>query len=357
MNFKKILLILGAVVLGLGCAGCSTRELEDRGFPLAVGIDKSQEGMILSFDFPNLSEVSDGKKPGGKPVSISVEAGAYYEAQKAYENNTNKVLDYNHLKAVILNVDFLSDNQKVRDLFSWLEGEEVVARNTCLFAAKEQAAEILTLTEDTGGSVGKYLEQMVETQGDFKENKVMTIGKLMNQWHNQNELLLIPVLTNNGGIPSITEYAVLDAFSYKGNITVEEAMKAFLCQGLLESFTYLLQDGTVLEIGDISTRRETEPAGDKIVVTVGISGNARVKKSASGGTDGQIQKQLNRQLKESLTRTAAELKEAPGIDISNSFYLLGSRNRSLYEQFGQEYEGYREKLLVQFSVDINVVRE
>ena len=132
------------------CSGCGTHELEDRGFPLAIGIDKNEDDIVLSFDFPDLTEASEGKNPAGKPVSFSVEAGAYYEAQKAYENNTNKILDYNHLKAIVISQEFLEDHKALRELFAWLEREEVLARNICLFAAKDSAAEILTLTEDTG---------------------------------------------------------------------------------------------------------------------------------------------------------------------------------------------------------------
>lgn len=350
--------LLGLLIL-IFCGGCSTRELEDRGFPLAIGIDKTQEGMVLSFDFPDLSDSDQEKNPTGKTVSFSVEAGAYYEAQKAYENNTNKVLDYNHLKAIIIGEEFFRDNKALRDLLSWLEKEEVIARNTFLFAAKEQAAEILTLTEQTSGSVGKYLEKMLETQEDFKENKLVTIGDLMNQWHDQNEILLIPVLTNNGNVPSVTEYAVLDGFSYLGDITVEEAMKAFLCQGLLKRFMYRLENGAVVEIQNIKTAAAIGVEEGRPTVTVTLRGEAWVRKEGEEGTltKGKQKNQLNRQLEASMTQTGAALLEEPGMDISNSFLMLGGHNRSLYGQFHQDYEGYREQLALRFVLDMNFVNE
>ena len=264
------------LLLCLGLNGCSTRELEDRGFPLAIGIDKQEEHMVLSFDFPDLSKASEGKNPSGQPVSFSVEAGAYYEAQKAYENNTNKVLDYNHLKAIVIGAEFLEDEEAL-------------------------------------------------TQEDFKENKVMTIGELMNQWHNQNELLLIPVLTNNGEVPSITEYASIDAFSYKGNLSVEEAMKAFLCQDLLRRFLYRLDSGEVLQIEGMRTQMEIAVMGEQILVMVDLSGKAQLKKKGveEEVPRGQLQKRLNRQLSDSLNRAAEQLRKEPGIDLTNSFIRLG----------------------------------
>ena len=46
----------------------------------------------------------------------------------------------------------------------------MVARNTYLFLSKEPE-KILSLTEKTNGSVGKYLEEMIDSQEDFKEKK------------------------------------------------------------------------------------------------------------------------------------------------------------------------------------------
>ena len=354
----KWMKLLPAVLALMLCCGCSTRELEDRSFPLAIGIDKNEEGMILSFDFPDLSESSDGKNPSGIPVSFSVEAGAYYEAQKAFENNTNKVLDYNHLKAVILSQEFLSDGEAVRELFSWLEQEEVLARNTYLFVAKESSAKILTLTENTDGSVGKYLEQMVDTQEDFRESKIATIGELMNQWHNQNELLLIPVLTDNGGVPSITEYAAVDAFHYIGNISVEDAMKAFLCQGELRQFLYRLSSGEVLEIRGIRTDMKIVAEDDAAVVTVKLSGQAQSKKAGSRNlSNRQLEQAVNQQLTESLMLGSARLLMDPGIDVSNSFIRLGGYQRTLYGQYGRDKAAYQEHLNLQFEVDIKIVNE
>lgn len=358
MKVKTMLAGLALIFCAV-CSGCGTHELEDRGFPLAIGIDKNKDGMVLSFDFPDLTESSEGKNPAGKPVSFSVEAGAYYEAQKAYENNTNKILDYNHLKAIVISQEFLEDDEALRELFAWLEREEVMARNICLFAASDSAAKILTLTEDTGGSVGKYLEQMVETQEDFNENKVMTIGELMNQWHNQNELLLIPVLTNNGGVPSVDAYAAMDAFSYRGVVSVEEAMKAFLCENLLRKFLYRLDEGEVLQLSALHRSMEIKEEGEQVHVSVKLTGDAQIKKSGSGKgvTRGQLQKRLNRQLSESMNQTAEKLLEEPGIDITNSFIRLGSHSRRLYKKFNQDYDGYRHHLLISFQADMNLINE
>ena len=341
------------------CCGCSNRELEERGFPLTIAIDKSERGMTVSFELPDLSKSAGEKNPIAKPMSFSVEAGAYYEAQKAYENNSNGVLDYNHLKAIIIGKEFIEDTKALRDLLSWLEQEKVVARNTCLFVATDKAAELLTLTKGSGGSVGNYLEQMVKTREDLKENKVMTIGSLMNQWHNQNEVLLIPVLRNQGGIPAVTEYAVVDAAIYQGKIPVSDALKSLLCQQQLKQFLYRLESGEVLEIENIKRNVKIQEMEKGIEVSLVLKGYANVKKAGSQGekSNGQIEKKLNQQLKKSLETVAEKLHQELGMDICNSYILLGGHNRRIYQKYQHDYKGYKKQVIFNFSVDITLVNE
>lgn len=354
---KAIRILLTAATLLL-CTGCSASELEDRGFPLAVGIDKEKDDIVLTFDFPDLSESEKGENPSQSPLSFPVQGGAYYEAQKAYENNTNKVLDYSHLKAVVIGEALLADDHALRELLAFLEQEELLARNINLFTVSGKAADILKLTEETSGTMGKYLEQMIDAQKDFKENKVVTLGDLMNQWHNRNETLLIPVLADNGNVPAITEYAVLTAFAYKGRISVEDSMKSFLCRNLLERFLYQTEDGTVFQLTDLRAAIKIR-GEDPIVVAIALTGDAQVQKTAGDSvlTKGRLKKELDRQLEEAMVLAADQMKEMPGMDIANSYILLGGYARELYNQYQQDYEGYGERVTYRFSADMDIINE
>ena len=142
-------------------------------------------------------------------------------------------------------------------MLAW-EQQENAARNISLFLGKGSAAEILSLTQETEGSMGKYLEEMLDSQKDFRQNKIVAIGNLMNQWHNQDELLLIPVLTKQGNRPAITGYGAVLNFEYKGILSVEESMEIFLCQNLLEKFTYEGAENDVVEISELQVTSSVE---------------------------------------------------------------------------------------------------
>lgn len=370
--WKRKAIYLACLWMFLIC-GCESVELEQRSFPLAVGIDlqnteakekkKNQDSgiedrdLIVSFDFPDLAQVSEKGKTTDTPMGLSLEGVDMYHVEKSYENNTNRVLDYNHMKAIVLGKNIFEDQRQLRSLLLAWEQREASARNTNLLIGSESAAEILSLTKETQGSMGKYLEEMLESQKDFKQNKIATIGDLMNQWHNQDELLLIPVLTEQGNRPVITKYAAVLNFSYRGMLTVKEAMEVFFCQGLLETLTVEPSKNEVVEISDIQVSMNIKRQGEIPTVMVSISGKGKLKTGqiSSAAQQYQLEQKIEQHLTADLQATAEKLTEEFGMDMTNSYLSLGGLDRELYSVYENLPDMYNEKVQHIFEVDINLV--
>ncbi len=370
--WKRRAIYLACLGMFMLC-GCESVELEQRSFPLAVGIDlqKTEAGgkkknqnaeledraLIVSFDFPDLAQISEKGKTTDTAMGLSLEGMDMYHVEKSYENNTNRVLDYNHMKAIVLGQNMFEDQRQLRSLLLAWEQREASARNTSLLIGSESAAKILSLTDETEGSMGKYLEEMLESQKDFKQNKIATIGDLMNQWHNQDELLLIPVLTEQGNRPVITKYAAVLNFSYRGMITVEEAMEVFFCQGLLKKFTVEPAKNEVVEISGIQVSLDIKKQKDTPTVTVSISGKGKLKTGQVSSTQQQYQleQKIERHLIANLQDTAKKLKEKFGMDMTNSYLSLGGFDRELYQVYENLPDMYNEKVEQIFEVDINLM--
>ena len=361
----KSRMVFAGLFFLLLCGGCESVELEQRGFPLAVGIDLQQavkkeeveKSLVVSFDFPDLAQISEKGKTTDTPMGMSLEGEDMYHVEKSYENNTNRILDYNHIKAVVLGESLLSDAKSLRNLLLAWEQEENAARNITLFAAGTSAAEILSLTEETEGSMGKYLEEMIESQKDFRQKKIATTGTLMNQWHNQNELLLIPVLSEKGNRPAVSGYAAINDFNYVGIVTVEEAMQIFLCQNLLETFLCELNQEEAAEISDIRVSTSVTEEEGNPVVSVAVKGQGRMKtgQANSMGQEYQIEQRMEKRLAANLQGTAQKLQEEYGIDISNSYVSLGGYNRNLYQKYKNNPEEYNRSVRHLFEVDIHIL--
>lgn len=363
-NRILFLAIPGMLLLG----GCESVELEQRSFPLAVGMDlqetkekadekETEKNLVVSFDFPDLAQISEKGKTTDTPMGMSLEGVDLYHVEKSYENNTNRILDYNHIKAVVLGEKLISDARSLRSILLAWEQQETFARNISLFASSGPAAEILTLTDETEGSMGTYLEEMLESQKDFKQKKIATVGSLMNQWHNHNELLLIPVLSEKGSRPAVSGYAAIQNFEYCGILSMEEAMQVFLCQNLLETFLCEPSRDEAAEISNIQVLTSVEDADGTPVVTVSIAGKGKMKTGQASfvGQQYQIEQRMEKRLTADLQGTAKKLQEEYGIDITNSYISLGGLNRGLYGQYRNMPGEYSRDVQHVFEVDIEIL--
>lgn len=68
--WKKILCMVWGMLF---LCGCESVELEERSFPLAVGVDlqediqNEEQQLIVSFDFPDLAQISEKARPQTHP--------------------------------------------------------------------------------------------------------------------------------------------------------------------------------------------------------------------------------------------------------------------------------------------------
>ena len=61
---KKRKMFFMLMVLSLLLCGCGDHELENRSFPLAVGLESEKQGCRVVFNFPVLSEVANENADG-----------------------------------------------------------------------------------------------------------------------------------------------------------------------------------------------------------------------------------------------------------------------------------------------------
>lgn len=344
-----IVLLCGAALL----SGCSTQELENRKFPLAMGVDRQEDACRVSYKFQDLSKIADEKaegSPGG--TDFYIEDEDFYTAVSKYANQTNKILDYNHMKALILSVDFVEDAEALSN-FIWIcEKENLIARNTLLFFS-EDAAEILLLDKKLDASIGSYLEEMMDSREDYKLKDAATFGDLCNEMWNREQLLLIPVLAESGGVPVIRSYYALSGGAPKGEVEVNEAVLSYLSQGKIKKLSFSLEDGTAILINRIRVRGKFLNDGG-LIYRNKIHLEAVVEKEMdTGGDNGEaVRRQIKELFERQLNEGARRLKDAPGIDMNNCFYKLGMSGGESLRRYRGDLAGFLSDLEVRYEVDV-----
>ncbi len=354
---KKVIqgmfLLAGMMLL----SGCSTAELENRKFPLAMGIDKREESCQISYKFQDLSAIADENANSSGGTDFFIEDQDFFTGISKYANETNKIMDYNHMKVLILSEDFAEDRDSLENFLEICKKESLIARNTLLFFAKD-AAEILALDQNLDTAIGSYLEEMIESREDYKLKDAVTLGDLYNDLENKEQLLLVPVLHSVGNLPVIRNYYAVSGGVLKGEISIQEAVLSYLIQGKLKKLSFSLDEKTPVSIQRIRVKRDFFKRNpilyhNKITLEVVVENDI----DTAGKEGKEVKENLEKLFQKELKKSGGDLLTAPGIDLANSFCRLGMQDRTLYEQYKNNPEEYIRNLKYDFKIEVILLNE
>lgn len=352
---KKIILFALIFLFCINSAGCNTKELEERSFPLAIGIDKAGHGCMVDFYFPKLKDVADENAKPKESESFRVTADSYYEAWKTYEANSENSLDYNHLKVLVFGMDFLEDEQMVKDFLEFAINQENFARNTLVFVASGRAGELLALNDNLDLPIGTFLEKVMTNSDVYKEKKLMTLGDLYNEYYNQSEVLFVPVLSDNGGLPAISEYYLLKDFKPVGTLDPSVGGIGMLIDNAWNQFSLVLDNGEMIKLEHPNCTFVITEEDNLPFVTVKLKSEAKVlnRRFSNEEERKEMQKAVNEEMKRMLLDTLNGVQEDSEIDLTASYEKLGGYNRSLYQKYVDKKEIYDAN--VRYAVEPKII--
>lgn len=311
---KKHVLWLSVILLPFFfCSGCTAPELEERNFPIEAAIDSTK-------DFSS--------------IWLNV------------EKQGNRVIDYSHLKVLILGQEFLEDSDAMSELLDLLEKKSSVPRNTYIVAA-ENAKDIIGLSEKLGESVGNYLEQMFENVSGIKKQSCPTLGMLYQEQENHLETLFIPYIVEQNEKPVVGSYYVWKRGEAAGNVDNGAALLSFFTDNHMEEYTVSLPIGTDVRL--FSPHNELffyEDNGKKIVVKVRCMGEVLYAEEEQGLSD------LERHIEDGMNVAAAAILHEQGIDLTNSYRKIGGYKREWYERYQRQPGRYEEEIEIIYDVRI-----
>lgn len=203
---RNYITLLGILLLMTMLSGCSSLELEEREFPLAVGLETKDGQEKVTLGFQNLEKSGDEKSKDTKKKEQNQGGESWDEAFENSNQEYAKTMDYNHVKALIINQGILEDEKALEELMDFLEEKEIFARNTLLFTCEMSVEELMGTEQQLDTSMGNYLEQMMESNQKDQSQKITTLGNLQNEYYNQVESIYIPVIEIESEQPKIDHY-------------------------------------------------------------------------------------------------------------------------------------------------------
>lgn len=310
--------ILAAVIFSAAfLSGCNTPELEDRNFPIEVAVTDTKH---FSEEWMNASEAG------------------------------NRVIDYSHLKVLILDQDFVENEKSMTEFLELLEKQNEVPRNTYV-AVAEDAKKIMEIADVSGQSVGTYLEELFENVSEIDKKAYPTFGTLCQEKENHLETLFLPYLIEEEDKPVVDGYYVWKRGKAAGRVDNETALLAAFTANDMNEYTLSLEKEFEVELFDSHNEIRFSGTLEQRVVEVDVHCKGRV--AAEAPEKFYSEKELGKLSQKYMNRIAKEaLRTGSRVDVTNSYKKVGGYKREWYEFLSVFPETYEEKIDIVYNMDI-----
>jgi len=313
---------LGMLVAGcFFLTGCSATELENREFPTLLTVSADSE-----FSEEWLNSMQQGTKK----------------------------IDYNHLKVILIERDFLEDGEAVNKMLSMLKKDKNVPLNAYVVTT-DVLKELQEAEADLEKSLGDYLEELLEHGDTVKKETYPTIGMLYQEEENRKETLFIPTISLAGELPEVTSYEVYKRGEASGQVENDIALLSFFINNRMEEYVLKLGAGNYVKLSDAKNEikfEEDRTASGllKKQVVVEVECNGKMLQQTYGTEREAVEEWLDAQI-ESYMTTKAEVALEAGIDVTNSLKRLG-REREWYRYYMQSPDFFEGEIEIIFQSDV-----
>ena len=295
------------------------------------------------------------------------EADSLFTAQQIVSENTDKTLDFHHLKLLALDVSVLQNEQQMKQLLEYFRENENMAWNTCVVAMDGDMDVLFSDETSLEKPLGMYVAQMLNGREELKRDAVVTVKDLMNLYENQIDTVLIPQLMAKNGKPVLSDLRICQRGTDKGMVQTQETADAYLLLEQAREVKLRLGDGTDVTVQDIRVERQiTERQtvswnqknvgktveNDKIYQQLVIKGNLKLPESRKVTPERgrEICQETESLLQERLQALVDTGKTKQQADLTGSFGLLAGLDRTLCKQYKTQPELYEERLYTQIKV-------
>ena len=356
--------ILGTLLLVL-CflCGCGTDEVENNAFPMAVGIELNDENDFqIYMAYPNLQSQDAKDNALTSDVFWSGSAEDLFAGADEMSENSNKNVDFNHLKVLVLDAGILKDEQAKEELISFFMENKDAAWNTYVMLSNGKLKDLFSDELEIGSSLGIYLEDMIEEWTNIRSGARVTVGDFMSQYFNGNETDLVPVVSVEKKLPTVQSFALVKRLNCVLALTQEAAYETMMVRNQLKAFSFSTEDDVRMSMHLISVEKElTEMENPKMpeetlpLLTVKVKAVAQTQNRLrlSEADKKEVRRQAELELENRLLFLANSMKQAYHVDVADSFLLLPGYHRELWRVYRSNADAYEKKLQYRIQVDLS----
>lgn len=374
---NRIVTIVSMIFLAVLClGGCGNTELEERNFPLAAAVTLTKENYQMAFGFEQLKDVADEKSEKENTSVLLAEGKDCMELFLHADGENPGEMDYNHLKALILNRSLLENEKQLGAFLGYLEEENLFSRNTLLFVTEDEPDQVMKMDTVLKEPVGTYLNERIASDERFKDSEAVTLGSLFRIWENENENLWIPYINCAEDKMILEKYYLMQGRTAAGKVDRETGELALLSEQKMKSYSISLEDAESVTLSNLCCSYAFTEQNGQVTETVTIKADGkyqgnrellqktkhRDEKLEDLHTDSQdenalleVEAEIEQTLEEKMDAMTEKLQQNQNADGTNSYYKLGAYARDIYLQYQKDWSSYRKNLTVEYHWDVTLV--
>lgn len=374
---NRIVTIVSMIFWAAVClGGCGNTELEERNFPLAAASTLTKENYQMAFGFEQLKDVADEKSEKENTSVLLAEGKDCMELFLNADGENPGEMDYNHLKALILNRSLLEDEKRLGAFLGYLEEENLFSRNTLLFVTEDEPDQVMEMDTVLKEPVGIYLNERIASDERFKDSEAVTLGSLFRIWENENENLWIPYINCAEDKMILEKYYLMQGRTAAGEVDRETGELALLSEQKMKSYSISLEDAESVTLSNLCCSYAFTEQNGQVTETVTIKADGkyqgnrellqktkhRDEKLEDLHIDSQdenalleVEAEIEQTLEEKMDAMTEKLQQNQNADGTNSYYKLGAYARDIYLQYQKDWSSYRKNLTVEYYWDVTLV--
>ena len=354
--------VLEILMVILFLTGCKDMvEIEDRDFVLALGITTQNEEFKLMYARPDLGALTGQNAKENESFIRTVSADSFTKAEAKYSLESNKRLDYSHLKVILLDHSLTENRNKMIEFLNCIEKNYEISRNTLVFMTFDGVDKVIERNDVLSGSIGEYLESLNKNNLQRKGQKSRTIGDLINCMNYKDKTAVVPIIEMKENGITINGVGLFSNNIFMEKISSEDYIYYDIANGHGEDSNIRTPSGNYFKLTKINRKCHFSMQKGKPYLLFQINGNTNFIESTTMVDAITLEKnknyyenELNSSIKDRLIDNFYILMKEKQIDFLNLYRMTSYNNKKIWEIYQGKQKEFINDLEIGVVVDIKI---
>jgi len=343
---------LSCMLLFTGCSNMA--EVQDRDFGLALGVSLTEEQFQLTYALPDLSALTNesktDKNENNNGHTRTYTGTTFTEIEDQYNHGSNKLLDYRHLEALILDETISSSADKLPVLLEYLSNKYEISHDVRIFYYPGDVKKLIEEKGKISGNIGDYLKKLENNNQRKNGLPSVTIGNLLDSYY-QKKGLVVPLLESTEDKLAVNGAAVFQNSVFVKQLTDEQLSIYYVIKGLGKEFNFY-QNDLVFKLKEIDSKSRYFYRDNKPVIQLTIKGTAELISLPSDHPDADTE--INNYLTDAVLNQINTGFKSDKADYINLYDESSIKNRDIWLSYQNRRTDFINDVVIELNMDIQI---